>query len=179
MRLGSDGAELWIANTTEGSVSVVDVARFQEVARIPVGPAPIQVAFLPDNSRVLVTLAGADAVVEVDRATREVRRRIPVGPGPAQLYAAPDGRHVLVANQGTRDAPGTGVSVVDAERGIVLETLTTGRGAHGVTITADGTRAFVTNMFDDSVSEIDVERMAVSRRFAVGGSPNGVTWLAA
>jgi len=177
MRLSPDGKELWIANTTAGSVSVVDLSRMRETARIPVGPAPVQVGFLPDSSRLYVTLGGANQVAEIDRATRKVTRRIPVGPGPAQLFAAPDGRHVLVANQGTRATPGTTVSLIDVARGAVARTLATGRGAHGVSICADGSRAFVTNMFEDSLTEIDVERLVVLRRFSVGRSPNGVAWL--
>jgi YVTN family beta-propeller protein len=177
MRLSPDGTELWIANTTAGSVSIVDVSRRRETAQVPVGPKPVQVGFLPDGSRLYVSLAGANQVAEIDCATRQVTRHIPVGPAPAQVFAAPDGRHVFAANQGTRASPGTTVSVIDVARGIVVRTLGTGRGAHGVSICANGSRAFVTNMYEDSLTEIDAERLVVLRRFDVGGSPNGVTWL--
>ncbi len=177
MRLSPDGTELWVANTTAGSVSVIDITRMREVARIAVGPGPVQVGFLPDGSRLYVTLSGANQVAEIDRATRQVTRRLPVGPAPAQLFATPDGRHVLVADQGTRARPGTTVSVIDVAQGAVVRSLTTGPGAHGISVCAGGSRAFVTNMYDNSLSEIDAERLVVLRRFAVGGSPNGVTWL--
>lgn len=177
MRLSPDGTELWVANTTAGSVSVIDITRMREAARIRVGPRPVQVGFLPDGSRLYVTLAGANQVAEIDRATRQVTRRVAVGPGPAQLFAAPDGRQVFVANQGTRASPGTTVSVIDVARGTVARTLSTGRGAHGVSICAGGSRAFITNMYEDSLTEIDADRMEVLRRFAVGRAPNGVAWL--
>lgn len=178
LRLSPDEREAWVANVRDGTVSVVDVARSEEVDRIRVGPSPVQVAFLPDGSRAYVSLRGADAVAEIEVATRRVVRRIPVGRGPVQVFATPDGRLVYVANEGTRAAPGTGVSVVDVASGVVAADIETGRGAHGVVICADGSRAFVTHLYDDTVAEIDVAARRVTRRFRTGRTPNGVTWIA-
>ncbi|WP_199231407.1 YncE family protein [Falsiroseomonas bella] len=177
LRLSPDGREAWVANVRDGTVSVVDVLQSKEVARIQVGPSPVQVAFLPDGSRAYVSLRGADAVAEIEVATQRVMRRIPVGRGPVQVFATPDGRLVYVANEGTRAAPGTGVSVVDVAAGAVIATTETGRGAHGVAICADGSRAFVTNIYDSTVAEIDVAAQRVTRRFRTGRTPNGITWI--
>ncbi len=177
LRLSPDEREAWVANVRDGTVSVVDVAQSREVARIQVGPSPVQVAFLPDGSRAYVSLRGADAVAEVEVATRRVARRISVGRGPVQVFATPDGRLVYVANEGTRASPGPGVSVVDVSAGAVATTIETGRGAHGVVVCADGSRAFVTNLYDDSVAEIDVATQRVTRRFRTGRTPNGITWI--
>lgn len=179
LRLSPDSREAWVANVKDGTVSVVDVAAGREVARIPVGPSPVQVGFVPDGSRVFVSLRGTDAVAEINPATRQVVRRIPVGPGPVQVFATPDGRFVYVANEGTRAAPGTTASVIDVTAGRVVATIETGRGAHGVVVCADSSRAFVTNLFDDTVAEIDVAAQTVLRRFRVGRAPNGVTWIPA
>jgi YVTN family beta-propeller protein len=179
LRLSPDGREAWVANVKDGTVSVVDVARGEMVARIEVGPSPVQVGFVPDGSRAFVSLRGADAVAEIDTTARRVVRRIAVGPGPVQVFATPDGRFVYVANEGTRAAPGTSASVVDVAAGRVAATIETGRGAHGVVVCGDGSRAFVTNMFDDTVAEIDVATQTVPRRFRVGRAPNGITWIPA
>lgn len=177
LRLRPDGREAWIANVKDNTVSVVDVAAAREEARIPVGPSPVQVGFVPDGNRVFVSLRGSDAVAEIDAATRQVVRRIPVGPGPVQVFATPDGRFVYVANEGTRAAPGTTASVIDVAAGRVVATIETGSGAHGVVVCADGSRAFVTNLFDDTVAEIDVATQTALRRFRVGRAPNGITWI--
>jgi YVTN family beta-propeller protein len=177
LRLSPDGREAWIANVKDNTVSVVDVAAAREETRLVVGPSPVQVGFLPDGSRVFVSLRGANAVAEIDTAARRVVRRIPVGPGPVQVFATPDGRFVYVANEGTRAAPGTNASVIDVAAGRVIATIETGRGAHGVVVCADGSRAFVTNLFDDTVAEIDVATQTVLRRFRVGRAPNGITWI--
>jgi YVTN family beta-propeller protein len=137
----------------------------------------VQVGFLPDGSRAYVSLRGADAVAEIEVASRRVLRRIPVGRGPVQVFATPDGRVLYVANEGTRAAPGTNVSVVDIGAGRVAATIETGRGAHGIAICDDGSRAFVTNLHDDTLAEVDVAAGRVTRRFRTGRTPNGVTWV--
>ena len=176
LRLSPDGREVWIANVKDGTVSVVDLAEGRQVARIEVGPSPVQVGFLPDGSRAYVSLRGANAVAEIDARNRRVLRRIPVGRGPVQVYATPDGRLLYVANEGTRTAPGTTASVIDVAAGVVIATIETGRGAHGVVVCGTGRGAFVTNLYDDTLTEIDVATQAVLRRFRVGRTPNGVTW---
>lgn len=179
LRLSPDEREAWLANVRDGTVSVVDIAAAREVARIPVGPSPVQVGFVPDGSRVYVSLRGADAVAEIDARTRSVLRRIPVGRGPVQVFATPDGGFLFVANEGTRAAPGTTASVIDLAAGSVVATVETGRGAHGVVVCGNGTRAFVTNLYDDTLAEIDVATRTVKRRLRVGRTPNGVTWAPA
>lgn len=179
LRLSPDGREAWLANVKDGTVSVVDLAAGREAARVQVGPSPVQVGFLPDGSRAYVSLRGADAVAEIDARTRRVLRRIPVGRGPVQLFATPDGRLLYVANEGTRASPGTTASVIDLAAGSVIATVETGRGAHGVVVCGTGSRAFVTNLYDDTLTEIDVATQVVRRRFQVGRTPNGVTWAPA
>jgi YVTN family beta-propeller protein len=179
LRLSPDEREAWLANVRDGTVSVVDIAAAREVARIPAGPSPVQVAFVPDGSRAYVSLRGANAVAEIDARSRRVLRRIQVGRGPVQLFATPDGGFLYVANEGTRTAPGTTASVIDLTAGSVVATIETGRGAHGVVVCGNGTRAFVTNMYDDTLTEIDVKTRTVRRRLRVGRTPNGVTWAPA
>ncbi len=45
-------------------------------------------------------------------------------------------------------------------------------------VCGDGSRAFVTHLYDGTVAEIDTASQAVTRRFRVGRTPNGVTWAA-
>ncbi|WP_137127637.1 YncE family protein [Roseomonas sp. HF4] len=179
LRLSPDGREAWLANVRDGTVSVVDIAAAREVARIPAGPSPVQVGFVPDGSRAYVSLRGANAVAEIDARSRRVLRRIQVGRGPVQLFATPDGGFLYVANEGTRNAPGTTASVIDLALGSVIATIETGRGAHGVVVCGNGTRAFVTNLYDDTLTEIDVTTRTVRRQLRVGRTPNGVTWAPA
>jgi YVTN family beta-propeller protein len=48
-------------------------------------------------------------------------------------------------------------------------------GAHGVAVGADGQYAYVTNLYSNSVSVIDLKLGKNIRTVAVGKAPNGVT----
>lgn len=176
LRVSPDGNTIYVANVEDGSVSVLDTKQLAEVARIPVGKAPVQVGFLPDGSRAYVSLRDEDMVAVIDTMDKAVVGKIAVGRKPIQVYATPDGRYVYVANQGTGAEPANTVSVIDAAAGVVVKTITTGAGAHGVVVSDDGQFAFVTNIVDGTVSVIDVAEQEVIRTFEVGDGPNGVTF---
>ena len=66
--------------------------------------------------------------------------------------------------------------MIDVEAGRVVDTIRTGRGAHGVSVSDDGAFVFVTNIVDDTISVIDVSSRKVVTSFAVGRGPNGITY---
>ena len=66
--------------------------------------------------------------------------------------------------------------MIEIESGNVIETITTGSGAHGVSASADGAFVFVTNIADDSVSIIDVASQEVLKTVPVGDRPNGIVY---
>lgn len=105
--------------------------------------------------------------------------KVDVGNGPIQVYSTPDGRLVYAANQGTEEDPDETVSVIEVATNANVATVRTGPGAHGVTVSRDGTLAFISNIFDGTVSVIDTTTNAVVANFAVGEGPNGITYLPA
>lgn len=93
---------------------------------------------------------------------------------PIQLYATPDSWLLLLANQGTREAPGKTVSIIDLGSFKAVATIETGPGAHGVVIDREGRRAFVTNTYADTVSVIGIADRKIIATVLVGRGPNGV-----
>lgn len=176
LRMSPDGREVYVANVQDGSLSVIDADALAEVARIPVGKAPVQVGFTPDGGRVYVSLRDEDRVAVVDTAKRATIGTIGVGPKPIQVHATPDGRFVYVANQGTDAEPADTVSVIEISTGRVVDTIRTGKGAHGVSVGDDGAFVFVTNIVGGTVSVIDATTRKVVATFAVGRGPNGITY---
>lgn len=177
LRLSPDGQELYVANVLDGSVSVIDVAAREEVARLSVGQAPVQVGFTPDGDRVFVSLRDESRVAVIDTASREVIERIEVGRLPIQVHATADGRFMLVANEGSEADPDNRVSLIALDSLTVVATYEVGAGAHGISVDDTGRFAFITSLFDDSLSVIDLEIGAVISRHDTGQGPNGVTWV--
>ena len=86
--MSPDGREIYVVATKGNAVSVVDVATSREVARIPVGNAPVQVGFTPEESRTYVSPHSDNAVAVVDTLTRRLITTIPVGRAPIQRLCA-------------------------------------------------------------------------------------------
>lgn len=165
-----------VANTTAGAIDVVDTATNAVAASIPVGDSPPQVAVSADGRYVYVTLIGSSSVVKVDLAEQQVIGSVAVPAPPVQLYLTADGTRLLSADQGTDDTPGTTVTMIDPESMTVESTVQAGSGPHGVVIEPTGQRAWVTNLYDDTVSVIDLTAKATMATVTVGDKPNGISY---
>ena len=170
-----DGKQAWVANLKGGTVSVIDTLTRKQIAMIVVGKGPAQVGFTPDGRLGFVSLSKEKQVAIIDPAARKVMRKVSVGTVPIQVYATPDSRLLLVANQGTREKPGSTVSMIDLGTFKTVATIKTGPGAHGVVVDRDGRHAFVTNTYANTVSVVDVAGRKVVATVPVGRGPNGVS----
>lgn len=102
-----------------------------------------------------------------------------VGRKPIQVFATPDGRYVYVGNEGTKENPDNRASVIDTTTSKVVATVETGKGAHGVVVSDDGSRAFIANTVDSTVSVIDTGTQQVTRNIKVGEGSGGITFRSA
>lgn len=175
LRPSADGAWVAVADMQGGTVSLIDTATFQ-VESIEVGAAPVQVAFAPDGGALYVTLNGADAVAKVNLASRTVVGTAAVGDEPVQVYVTPDSRLVLVANQGSADSPSTTLSILDAASMREVAQVETGQGAHGVAVEPEGRYAYVTNLYGNTLTVVDLAEPTVVATVPTGASPNGVSF---
>ena len=83
---------------------------------------------------------------------------------------------MYVANQGSDSNPDDTVSVIDTKSQSVINTVVTGKGAHGVVASTDGGFLFITNTKDNTVSAIDTSTQNVVATYPVGPNPNGITY---
>ncbi|GAA2790544.1 beta-propeller fold lactonase family protein [Mycolicibacterium pallens] len=96
-----DGSHVYVANSTDGSVSVVDASTDAVTGTIPVGAGPEQMAISPDGTRLYVTNGGSNTVSVINTSTNTVVNTVPVGTRPQGIAVSPDGSHVYVANSGS------------------------------------------------------------------------------
>ncbi len=82
-----DGKRVYVANTWQHTVSVLDAHNHRVVARVRVGRTPWQVAVSPDGTRVYVTGAGDDTVTVLDAARNTVLRSVRVHHVPTGITA--------------------------------------------------------------------------------------------
>jgi len=171
------GARLLVVNKAEATVSVVDVRQGREVARVPTGTAPHEVAVSPDGRTAVVTNYGTgpapgNTLTVIDLARLEPVATIDLGTQrrPHGVTWLPDGRRVAVTTEGS----GT-LSIVDvAERRLTAAIPTGAEVSHQVAVTPDGSRAFVANIGSGSVTVIDLAAAAVLRSVPTGRGAEGV-----
>ena len=93
-----DGKEIWVANSTDGTVSIFDPAqkRVMQTLNAEVRGAN-RLKFTPDGRLVFISTLGGPDVTILDAATRQVVKRVKVGRGAAGIQMDPDGSRVFVA----------------------------------------------------------------------------------
>ena len=127
--------------------------------------AGLATAPLPAAKGTLVVLNKAEATASlVDLATGATVVTLPTGVGPHEAAASPDGRLVVATNYGTREAPGSSLTVIDVPGARVRNTIDLGAGRrpHGL-LFLDATRALVTAEGSKALLVVDVEAGRVLR----------------
>lgn len=158
----------------EDTVSVLDLDAMNEKQKISVGNTPVTTGITSDGKILVVPLNAENAAAVVDLDSSNITK-VPVGNGPAQVYISADNKYAVIANQGTEENPSHSISKIDLVTKQVTATTETGTGAHGVVINPDGSKIFVTNMFDNTVTVIDNETNQVITTINVGATPNGIS----
>ena len=169
----------YVTNSTDNDLAIVDLPQKRVVGTIATGKMPHGMRMSPDGSAIYIANVNDNNISVIDVGQAKDVARIAVGKAPVQVGFTPNGRFVYVANQGAQVNPDNTVSVIDTTTNSVVATITTGRGAHGVLVSDDRTRAFITNIEDGTVSVIDVATKKVIVTIKVGKGPNGITFRSA
>ena len=123
------------------------------------------------NARTLVVLNKAEASASlIDLDTGAVVATLPTGVGPHEAAPSPDGSRVLATNYGTRDEPGSSLTLIDVADASVVSTidLSPYKRPHGVRWLADGRRAVVTAESNKALLVVDVDEGRVIKAIDTG-----------
>ena len=152
---------MYVANYSDGTVSVIDTTTDTVTATVTVGSGPL---FLASVGTKMYVANSADGTVSViDTTTDTVTATVTVGSGP--LFLASVGTKMYVANY----SDGT-VSVIDTTTDTVTATVTVGSGP--LFLASVGTKMYVANYSDGTVSVIDTTTDTVTATVTVGSGPN-------
>ena len=130
-----------------------------------------------DESRLFISMPGADKVAVVDTLSWEVVVNIDVGPKPARLAMQPDEKYLWVGMDGAGDtASFSGVAVIDTDKLQVVSRIPTGAGHHEIAFTDDDAFAFVTNREGGTLSIVDVHELAEIKEIKTGLNPTDLVF---
>ena len=158
---------LYVADRESHQVSVIDTARMERIATIPVGTAPFALGLSPNQDRLYVANVRSNDLTVIDTQSLKPIKTVPVGAMPYGVATSADGKRVLVTNQHA----GT-VTVLDAETLTIEKTIKVGQYPEGIAVTEG--RAYVANWFSDNVSVIDLATLKETGRIGVGEGPRSL-----
>ena len=141
---------------------------------IPVGKAAEGFAVSPDEREAWV--GNEDGTISlIDLTGEKVVTSLAAGvPGANRLKFTPDGRLVLVTTHTGKD-----LVVIDSQtRQTVRRIPIEQRGASGIQVKPDGTRAFVACPRDHYVAIVDLHRLTMVGKIDAGREPDGLAWWA-
>jgi DNA-binding beta-propeller fold protein YncE len=165
------------ANMTAATASIVDLASGAAIATVPTGEGPHEVAISNDGRWAVVSIYGNRAsighsLLVLDLTGAGAPRPIELGElkRPHGMRFLPGDRQIVVTSEATQQ-----IVLVDFVKGTIDTTLVTGQAlSHMVAITADGRRAFTTNVAPGTVSVFDLEKRALLRTVTVGTRVEGI-----
>ncbi|MCA2222464.1 YncE family protein [Nonomuraea aurantiaca] len=127
--------------------------------------------FTADGSVFLASCEFSGQIVAIDWARPRVKKVIGVGSGnmPQDVKLSPDGRRFYVA-----DMMAGGVWIINATTFRRVGFLRTGAGAHGLYVSRDSRRLYVSNRGEGTVSVVSFATREVVERWRIpgGGSPD-------
>lgn len=169
--LGSSGnGPIYVANTADDQVTVVDRASGEVLNRIAVCDAPTSgIAVAPDGSRAFVPCGGPQVWV-VDPTG--VLQMIDVNGTPVLLRITADGRTVFAPERDTPDGAGE-VAVIDAESMTNINAIATVGEPGLVQLTPDGAYVYTPDHDGQAVVRIKVDDQS-STTIPLDAPPNGL-----
>ncbi|WP_270936904.1 YncE family protein, partial [Falsiroseomonas oryzae] len=161
---------LYVLNSGEASVSLIDATTRQEIRRIPMLREPHHLVLTPDGSQLVIADSGGNELHFVDPLTGEVRRRERIS-NPYHLEYSPDGKYLVIASL-RRDQ----VDIYDAATLTLLQRFRPGDMPSHVAFSPDSRRVFVTLQGSRGLAAFDLETRTQLWTVEVGKEPAGVTW---
>ena len=126
----------------------------------------------PNGQEIWVANAGDGTISILDMASKKVVQTLDANvKGANRLKFTPDGKLVFVST-----LSGPDVGVLGAASRKEVKRVKVGRGAAGLLMQPDGSRAYVSCTPDDYVAVIDLKSLEVTGHIAAGKQPDGLAW---
>jgi YVTN family beta-propeller protein len=157
---------IYVANSDDSKISVIDPATNDVVSEIQVSPNPHGIVPSPDGSRFYISSESKDVLDVVDRRTSAIVRRIPIGTRPNNVAITRDGRRVYICIRGE-----SWVDIVDTASLEKVKSVPVGKGPHNIYRTPDGEHMIATSMDDQKLTVINVRTEQAEFPIPLDGVP--------
>jgi len=168
----ADGTRGWTGDIGSNTVSELDLIRGVSLRTVAVPAQPEAINVTPDGKEVWVGSNATGKVSVVNSATGEVSTAAEGFGWPYRVLYSPDTRTVLMPDLRKEE-----LRFIDrASRKELARLALPGKGPQGITLTPDGTYAFLSFSTGAAVAIIDVAQRKIVGELKAGETPDGVVY---
>lgn len=164
-------APLFVLNSLDASVSVIDTVKWTETKRIPTGKQPHHLYLTPDEKSVIVANALSDTLTFIDPRTAEVQRVIRSIIDPYHLRFSPDMKWFVTAANRLNHID---IYRWDGNDITLVKRVPTGRTPSHLWIDSKSTTVYSTMQDSDELIAIDLPTQTIKWRTPTGSIPADV-----
>jgi YVTN family beta-propeller protein len=162
---------IFVLNSLEANISVIDPVSWTETKRIPTGKEPHHMYLTPDEKSLIIANALSDSLLFVDPKTAEVQRTVTGILDPYQLRFSPDMKwFVTVANRLNH----VDIYRWDGRNLTLAKRIATGKTPSHLWIDSKSSTVFATMQDSDELVLIDLPTQTLKWRGKTGAMPADV-----
>jgi YVTN family beta-propeller protein len=159
---------VFVLNSLEANVSVIDPVTWTETARIPTGKEPHHLYLTPDEKSVIVANALGDTLTFIDPRTAEVQRTVRDIVDPYHLRFTPDMKWLVTAANRLNHVD---FYRWDGKDLTLVKRVATARTPSHLWIDSKSTTVYSTMQDSDELVAIDIATQAIKWRTKTGAMP--------
>ena len=169
--LAQSPAPVFVLNSLDGNVSVIDPVTWTETRRIPTGKEPHHLYLTPDEKSVIVANAMGDSLTFIDPRTAQIQRTVSGILDPYHLRFSPDMKWLVTAANRLNHVD---IYRWDGRDATLAKRIPTGKTPSHLWIDSSSKTAWVTMQDSDEVVAIDLVTQTLKSRTPVGSVPADV-----
>ena len=164
-------APIFILNSLDATISVIDPVSWKETKRIPTGKEPHHLYMTPDQKSLIVANALSDSLMFVDPRTAEVQRTVRGIVDPYQLRFSPDMKWFVTAANRLNHVD---IYRWDGHELALAKRVPTGKTPSHLWINTTSTTVYSTMQDSDELVAIDMATQSIKWRIKTGAMPADV-----
>ena len=162
---------VFVLNSLDASVSVIDPVSWQETRRIPTGKEPHHLYLTPDEKSLIIANALGDSLTFIDPRTAEVQRVVQGIVDPYHLRFSPDMKWLVIAANRLNHVDVYRWTGQDLQ---LVKRVATAKTPSHIWIDGKSTTAYVTMQDSDELVALDLATQAIRWRVGTGPTPADV-----
>ena len=167
-------APIFVLNSMDSNVSVIDPVTWTELKRIPTGKEPHHLYLTPDEKSVIVANAVSDSLTFIDPRTAEVQRTIQNILDPYHLRFSPDMKWFVTAANRLNHVD---IYRWDGTQPTLVRRIPSSKTPSHLWIDSKSTTTYVTMQDSNELVAIDLNTQAIKWRTPTGPMPADVYGL--